>query len=221
MSTDSIQAPRGKTRSDILNVLKRSEGLTADQLATQLGITSMAVRKHLATLEAEGLIEASIERRPIGRPANVYRLSEQSDALFPQQYDTLAVEMLIDLATLDGPGKLDLLFSRRADRTYEYLEQRVSTARTFDERVQALAEGMDALGYLAEWEQVRPGVYVVNQYNCAIQRIAASFPQVCYYEMETYQKLLDANVERTCHLASGDHLCSYLITERRSGASVE
>lgn len=218
MSSELVQPQRGKTRTDILNALKRSDGMTADQLATQLGVTSMAIRKHIAALEAEDLIDTSIERRPIGRPARVYRLSSQSDPLFPRQYETLAVDLLIDLAAMDGPGKLDLLFNRRADRTYEYLEQRLSTARTFDERVRALAEGMDELGYLADWEQTGPGAYIVNQYNCAIQRIATAFPQVCYYELETYRKLLDADVRRNCHLASGDHMCSYVISERRSGA---
>lgn len=216
MSSETVHPQRGKTRTDILNVLKRSEGLTADQLATHLGITSMAVRKHIAALEAEGLIDSLIERRPVGRPARVYRLSEHSDTLFPRQYDALAVDLLIDLAAMDGPGKLDLLFNRRADRTYEYLEQRLSTARTFDERVQALAEGMDELGYLADWERTGPGTYVVNQYNCAIQRIATAFPQVCFYELETYRRLLDADVRRSCHLASGDHVCCYVITKRNS-----
>lgn len=216
MSSETVHPQRGKTRTDILNVLKRSDGLTADQLAGQLGITSMAVRKHIAALEAEDLIESSIERRPIGRPARVYRLSEHSDTLFPQQYEALAVDLLIDLAAMDGPGKLDLLFSRRADRTFEYLEQRLSGAATFDERVKALAEGMDELGYLADWEQTGPGAYVVNQYNCAIQRIASTFPQVCHHELETYRRLLDADVRRSCHLASGDHMCCYVITEREA-----
>ncbi len=220
MSSETLHPPRGKTRTDILNVLKRSDGLTADQLAAQLGITSMAVRKHIAALEAEALIDSSVERRPVGRPARVYRLSEQSDTLFPRQYDALAVDLLIDLAAMDGPGKLDLLFDRRADRTFEYLEQRLSGATTFDERVQALAEGMDELGYLADWEQTGPGTYVVNQYNCAIQRIATAFPQVCFYELETYRRLLDADVRRNCHLVSGDHLCSYVITEREPESPV-
>ncbi|MEX2314372.1 MAG: winged helix-turn-helix transcriptional regulator, partial [Thermomicrobiales bacterium] len=53
---DSALQPRGKTRGGILNVLKRTDGQTADQLAERLGITSMAVRKHLTALEREGMI---------------------------------------------------------------------------------------------------------------------------------------------------------------------
>jgi DeoR family transcriptional regulator, suf operon transcriptional repressor len=212
------QAParrgRGATRNAILDALKRADGLTADQLARRLGITPMAVRKHLAALAADGLATASSTRRAVGRPAQVYRLSARSDDLFPKQYDSIVLEFLSDLARLDGPEKVDLLFNRRAERTFEYLERRVSPAATFDERVAALAEGMDELGYLVNWECTGPGCYVVTQHNCAIQRVAGSFPQACFYELETYRRLLDAEVTRSCHILSGDHMCSYEIRQR-------
>jgi DeoR family suf operon transcriptional repressor len=211
---DHLSAPRGKTRSDVLNALKRADGLTVDQLATSLGITSMAVRKHLAALERDDFVISEVVRRPIGRPARVYRLSAQSDDLFPKEYDSIAVEFLSDLVTMDGPDKVDLLFNRRAERTYEFLEARISAAHTFEERVAALAEGMDELGYLAYWEQTGPNTYTVSQFNCAIQRIASTFPQACFYELETYRKLLGAEVYRSCHMISGDHMCCYVIERR-------
>lgn len=211
---DMLPAPRGRTRSDILNALKRSDGLTVDDLARMLGITPMAVRKHLSALEREGLIDSSVVRRRVGRPARAYRLTEQSDDLFPKGYDSIAVEFLSDLVAMDGPDKVDLLFNRRADRTFSYLEARVGRATTFDERVAALAAGMDELGYLTCWEKTGPDTYAVSQYNCAIQRIATTFPQACHYELETYRRLLNADVQRACHLMAGDHMCSYIIRQR-------
>jgi len=205
---------RGKTRNDVLQALKRADGLTADQLATQLGLTTMAVRKHLAALERDNLISSTLERRPVGRPARVYGLLPASEDLFPNEYDSIVVEFLSDLISLDGPDKVDLLFNRRAERTFEYLEARVAGARSFDERVAALASGMDELGYLASWEQTGPGEYALSQYNCAIQRIATTFPQACFYELETYRRLLDAEVHRSCHMVAGDHMCCYVIRQR-------
>jgi len=211
---DRLPAPRGKTRNDILNALKRADGLTVDQLSRGIGITSMAVRKHLAALERDELVASELRRRPVGRPARAYRLTDESESLFPKGYDSIVVEFLSDLVMMDGPEKVDLLFNRRADRTFAFLEARVSHARTFDERVAALATGMDELGYLTHWEKTGPGSYAVRQYNCAIQKIAMTFPQACYYELETYRKLLNADVERACHLMAGDHMCSYIIRQR-------
>src|SRR5690606_23963581 len=87
-----LNAPRGSTRRKVLSTLKKSDGLTADQLAALLGITAMAVRKHLAALEQENLVETTVERRPVGRPAHVYRLSAAADEFFPKHYDVVITD---------------------------------------------------------------------------------------------------------------------------------
>ena len=50
MQRATITPDRPSTREQLLTLLKKSEGLTADQLARMLGITSMAVRTHLTAL---------------------------------------------------------------------------------------------------------------------------------------------------------------------------
>src|SRR4051812_45186593 len=79
----------GSTRRTIIEALNRQDGLTANQLAEMLEITSMAVRKHLAQLETEELIGSTIERRPVGRPVNHFHLTEAAERLFPNTSDQL------------------------------------------------------------------------------------------------------------------------------------
>lgn len=207
-------APRGATRRKILYTLKKSDGLTADQLAGLLGITSMAVRKHLAALENDELIDATVVRRAIGRPANVYRVTPMAEDFFPKHYDVVATELLTDLLQIDGEPKVNLLLERRAERTREFLSERLSRARNLRERVAALAEGMDELGYYAVWEQRDETTYIIKQYNCAINRVAACFPAACNYEADMFCQLLDADVERATHVLAGDHVCGYIIRQR-------
>lgn len=215
-SSSSDRAPRGTTRRKILTSLKKSDGMTADQLAVLLGITSMAVRKHLAALQQDGLIDTRIVRQAVGRPTHVYRVSSLADDFFPKQYDTIITELLTDLIDIDGEAKVDLLLSRRADRTREFLEARLRGIESLEERVAALAEGMDELGYLASWEPLDADTFLLKQYNCAIQRVATCFPGACYHEAEIYRRLLDAEVERTTHIATGDRACCYLIRPHSS-----
>ncbi len=209
------QIPRGATRRRILTTLKKSDGLTADQLAVLLGITSMAVRKHLAALERDGLVESSLVRGSVGRPAHVYRLSSLAEDFFPKQYDLVVTDLLTDLMRIDGEEKVDLLLARRAERTRQFLAERIRLADSFGERVQALAEGMDELGYLACCERVDDSTYLIKQYNCAINRVAACFPAACRYEAEVFRQLLDADVERASHILTGDHACCYVIRQRK------
>jgi predicted ArsR family transcriptional regulator len=211
--------PRGATRRKILYTLKKSDGLTADQLAALLGITSMAVRKHLTALENDELIEATLERRAIGRPANLYRIAPLAEDFFPKHYDMVVTELLADLVQIDGAQKVNQLLERRAERTCEYLRERISHARTLGERVEALAEGMDELGYYAVCEQCDESTWIIKQYNCAINRVAACFPVACNYEAQMFRQLLDADVERANHVLAGDHLCGYVIRARQPSAT--
>jgi predicted ArsR family transcriptional regulator len=215
------QAPHGTTRRKILSTLKKSDGLTADQLAGLLGITSMAVRKHLAALESDGLVEATVERRAVGRPANVYHLSSLADDFFPKHYDLVVTELLADLARIDGRNKVDLLLERRSERTREYLRQRIADAETLAERVDALTQGMDDLGYLAVSEQIDNDTFLIKQYNCAINRVACCFPIACQYEAEMFRDLLAADIERGNHVLSGDHMCCYVVRAKPLPSHVE
>ncbi|MDI3341559.1 MAG: transcriptional regulator [Sphaerobacter sp.] len=205
------RAPRGATRRRILTTLKKSDGLTADQLAGLLGISAMAVRKHLAALERDGLVASTTVRRAVGRPVHVYRLSSLADDFFPKQYDLVITDLLTDLVQIDGEQKVDLLLARRAERTRAFLADRLRSATTLAERVAALAAGMDDLGYLASCEQVDEDTFLLKQYNCAINRVAACFPGACYYEAQMYRELLGAEVERSTHIVAGDHMCCYVI----------
>lgn len=217
MSTQTgPNAVHGITRRQVLTTLKKSDGLTADQLSVLLGITSMAVRKHLSALERDGLIESTVVRRPVGRPVHVYRLSSLADDFFPKHYHLVITDLLSDLMELDGEQKVELLLARRAERTRQFLEARVGKAGTFEERVEALAEGMDELGYLAAWERIDDSTYIIRQYNCAIQRVANCFPVVCQYESECFGEILDADVERCSHILAGDCMCGFLIRARQN-----
>ncbi|MFN3337825.1 MAG: helix-turn-helix transcriptional regulator [Thermomicrobium sp.] len=211
MRQATITPDRPSTREQLLTLLKKSEGLTADQLARMLGITSMAVRKHLTALERDGLVTASLLRRKIGRPARLYRLSAQADALFPQQYDAMLTDVLRDLAALDGPAKVDLLLRRRIERAGQMLARELEGTPTLRERVRKLAETLDALGYYTTWEQLDGETFRLCQYHCPIRQVAANFPTICDAEAELYRALLRADIERRCLLASGDPCCSYLI----------
>ncbi|HUY99748.1 MAG TPA: metalloregulator ArsR/SmtB family transcription factor [Thermomicrobiaceae bacterium] len=205
------QAPRGVTRRRILTTLRKSDGLSADQLAVLLGITSMAVRKHLAALEHDGLVATTVARGGIGRPAHIYRLSSLADDFFPKRYDLLATDLLSDLLRIDGEQKVELLLARRAERTRQSLAQRLEGVDTLVERVATLAEELDQLGYLASSEQLDDGTCVLRQYNCVIHRVASCFPGACHFEQQMYRDLLGADVERSSHIATGGSMCCYVI----------
>ncbi len=204
-----MERRHGTTRREILDALRRSTGLTADQLADSLGVTAMAVRKHLAALQTEGLLTAQIERRPVGRPVHLYALAPAAQQAFPQQYQDLTVELLEDLRNLDGGEKVTLLFRRRTERAYERLAP-VVAERPLPEQLGLITEYLDEQGYLANWEATPEGDYLLKEHNCAIYGVAQCNPEVCACELDLFRRLLpETTVERERHVVDGDGYCCY------------
>lgn len=209
-----MERRHGTTRREILDALRRSAGLTADQLADSLGVTAMAVRKHLAALQTAGLLTARTERRPLGRPVHVYVLGPAAQDSFPQQYEDLTTELLDDLRSIDGGEKVGLLFRRRAERTYERLAPAVAD-RPLPEQLGILTEYLDAQGYVAAWEATPEGEYLLKEHNCAIYGVARCAPEVCACELDLFRRLLtDAEVVREQHVVDGDGYCCYRLRPR-------
>jgi predicted ArsR family transcriptional regulator len=212
-----MERRHGTTRREILDALRRSTGLTADQLAESLGLTAMAVRKHLAALEGEGLLASCVERRPVGRPVHVYTLTPQARDTSPQQYRDLTTDLLDDLRALDGGEKIATLFRRRAERTCADLEPALA-GQSVPHRLATLAEYLDRQGYLAEWEELPDGDYLLKEHNCAIYGVARCTPEACGCELELFRRLFsDAEVERERHIFDGDPLCCYRLRPKPAG----
>ena len=63
-------------RGDVLVAVKKSQPVTAKELAAEFGLTPNAVRRHLKELEAEGLVGCARQVRGVGGPMLGYSLTE-------------------------------------------------------------------------------------------------------------------------------------------------
>src|SRR5690606_40953065 len=98
--------PHAGTRKRVARSILENGPSTAAALAKRLGLTPAAVRRHLDTLLADGMIDA---RRPHahghrgrGRPAKVFVLTDAGRNAFEQAYDDLAVSALQFLVRTGG-----------------------------------------------------------------------------------------------------------------------
>lgn len=207
--------PIQPTRQRILVELKRSGGLTCQELAGILGITSMGVRRHLITLERDGLVRYRVKQRGPGRPSYVYHLTELAEEMFPRNYGQLTNELLSYIELLDGEAKIQSLFDQRAQRRIGHAQARLK-GLSFPHKVMELARILEDDGYLAEVIQVDPRTFILREHNCAIHQVAARFQQACASELSFLRAVLpEAEVEREHHMVSGERFCGYRITLRQ------
>ena len=67
------------TKDQILSLLKLNGSMTILELAHELEITEMAVRRNIQTLERDKLILSDVKKQTLGRPSKVYQLAEQGE----------------------------------------------------------------------------------------------------------------------------------------------
>ncbi len=198
------------TRRVLLTMLKTKGPLSVSSMAGQLGITEMAVRRHINTMERDGLIEAELVRQAMGRPTNVYSLTALADDLFPKNYHDLTLDLLGELEGETERGVVGDLFEKRKQKLLMKYKGRMSD-KNLKQRVAELAMIQNANGYMADWEQDGGGNYVLSEYNCPISRVANQYDHACRCELSLFESLLETKVERTECLAKQGKKCVYII----------
>ena len=208
----TIQVPAPRRR--ILIALKERGGMTADELAEALGISAVAVRRHLTNLERDRLVEHEQTQRGMGRPSYIYRLTETAHQIFPHNYDQLASYFLEAIQELYGQQAVDRIFEHRTQELAETYRPQVNAAE-LPHRLEQLTRLREADGYMPAWEKQEDGTYVLRQYHCPILHVAAGCDEACAHELALFVDLLDAEVTRQNHQVSGDAECSYEIRPKQ------
>jgi predicted ArsR family transcriptional regulator len=206
------QAESAPTRRAVLDLLKRNGEQTVAQLGAALGVSGVAVRRHLEVLEHVGLVRQSTRPQGRGRPAYVYALTEVGHDLVPRNYHQLVAQLLEAATSELGPEAVERLFDPRQQELAELYRTR-TRGQPLPQLASALAAIQDENGYMAECAAAGDGQFVVREHNCAIARVAGSWPTACAHELALFKQLAGpgVEVERVAHIQAGDPVCAYVL----------
>jgi len=203
----------GSTRDAIIYKLRSQGRMQISVIAHELGLTEMAIRRHMHELSKQGYVEIISIKQAMGRPLHAYELTLKAEELFPRNYQLLTVDLLRELE--DDPDTqpiIDRMFQGRKRK----LSQRYAASmkhKDLADRVEVLANIQRAGGYMAETKQDEQ-YYYIEEYNCPIKSVADHYYQACQCELELFQELLDAPVERVECLSKGGMKCNYRILKQ-------
>ena len=212
-AAEGLTVGRHRVAASLLN-----EGpATVTAVAQRLHISTTAVRRHLDSLQADGLV-ASTERPPYGpsprrgrgRPARVFALTAAGRATFPSSYDHLAVAALDFLFATSGPEAVTAFAQRRASELGREIAQRLGAGwqeAPAEQQVVAVAEALSALGFAASADPAPTGTQLC-QHHCPVAHVAEQYPQLCEAETEAFASLLGRHVQRLATIAHGDGVCT-------------
>src|SRR5262249_21632834 len=162
-----------------------------------------AVRRHLAGLQKDGLVDCRMVRQSRGRPTYRYRLTPKAESLFPSGLATMAFDLLDAVHELKGhQGVMELLTMRD-----EFLVKKHAgrlAEMPFEDRIQEVVKIYSESGFMTEWKKLEDGNYFIFQQHCAIHHLATQYRQICVLEPKLMEKLLGVKVTREKFMLKDD-----------------
>ena len=195
------------TREIILEAIKQSNEATVESLAEAADVSPVTVRHHLNSLQAEGLLETRSVRRKVGRPYYVYSLSDQGNELFPQRYMRLSSRLLDELKAQFPDGTVDALFSSVVQQIVDEHRREFEDLSTED-RLDFLVDLLGEEGFLASWEKSGDR-YILSEYSCPYFSIGQKHDEVCMFDRQLVQIVLDKEIEQDSCMLDGDSQCQF------------
>jgi predicted ArsR family transcriptional regulator len=203
------------TRGRIVSLLQRSS-LTVDDMASQLGLTSNAIRAHLTAMERDGLVRRVGTRRGTTRPSLVFTLSPEVEQLLSRAYVPL-LQQLVRVFARELPEKQMEALLRRAGR--ELADDR-SAGRKLGGSLQsrvALASRLlnEELGALTHVEQ--NGRYVIRGASCPLSALTGKHPSVCLAMESLVSEIVGVRARECCERDERPRCC-FVISNGKASA---
>jgi predicted ArsR family transcriptional regulator len=200
------------TRGKIVDLLRRSD-LTANEIAARLALTHNAVRSHLAALQREGLVREGGSRRSGTRPAVVYALAPEAEAIFSRAYIPFVAHLVRILQEKLEQRELDAVM-RGVGRS---LASEWPRARgTLPKRVRAASELLEELGALNEIDRLDGG-FVIRGYGCVLSQAVNRRPEICWAMESLLAELVEAPVRECCDRGGDRPRCCFEIAVSSAG----
>lgn len=162
-----------------MKLLTKQE-LSAQSLAQTLGVSAAAVRQHLETLNALGLVNRRKVITKPSRPTFLYRLSRRGAETFPKRYDLLITLVIDVVRERDGANAVSDLVEAAAERLAGQLRTAVHAADP-QQRWDSLMEWCEAeLAWHADVAAGPNGGRRVRIHQCPFHAVARRHdPIVC------------------------------------------
>lgn len=207
-------------RKRILEILKEQGNATVAELARELGMAPVSVRHHLDILQGDNLICIDRVRRKgsVGRPQQVYALTDEANALFPNDFANLAANLVQELKRILPPEEVERAFESIARNMAEEMPGHGQTGLSLEERLEQITDYLNQRGYLARWERAdddaqgeQTPVYLIHKHNCPYAGVSDEHPELCMMDQALIDELVGGHCERTQSMVGNQLCCTYRV----------
>jgi len=174
----------GRTqRLEILNSLKRTKGMSVNELVGKMKMSYMGIKQHCLTLERDGYLDTWRRPQKMGRPEMVYRLTRRSHDLFQADSNQFTLELLKSTQEIYGANAPEKLLYNVFEKKTAALKAKVK-AETVADRAKWLARLRDNEGYMAQFVTSEVGGPQILECHSPIMNLLEQYPIIARFEQD-------------------------------------
>jgi len=204
-----LLAEIGRTqRLEILNSLKRTKGMSVNELVEKMKMSYMGIKQHCLTLERDGYLDTWRRPQKMGRPEMVYRLTRRTHDLFQSDSNQFTLDLLQSVQEIYGPNAAEKLLYNVFERKTAALKDKVK-GDIVAERAKWLARIRDNEGYMAQFTTNENGGPQIVECHSPILNLLERYPIIARLEQDMFEAVLGTKVRREESRASGLYECAF------------
>ena len=202
------------SRGRIVTLLQRGAS-TIDDMASELGLTSNAVRAHITAMERDGIVQRVGQRRGTTRPFHVFQLTPEVEQLLSQAYVPLLTQLVRVFANALPSKQVNALMREAGRGLANELPFPTRPTASLHARVSAASELLNThLGAVTHVE--RNGGYVIRGASCPLAALTGKHPAVCLAMESLLTELLGVVVTECCDRRGRPKCCFEIGDQGRS-----
>lgn len=200
----------GRTqRLEIINTLKRTRGLSVNELVAKMKMSYMGIKQHCLTLERDGYLDTWRRPQKMGRPEMVYRLTRRSHDLFPCDSNDLTLEILKSVKEIYGTNAPEKMLYNVFERKTAALKAKVKGASVAD-RAKWLVKEREKEGFMSQYIiDDKDGGPQILECHSPIMNLLDEYPIVGRLEQDLVEAILGTPVRREETRTSGLYECAF------------
>ena len=203
-----LLAEIGRTqRLEIVNALKRSRGLSVNELVDRMRMSYMGIKQHCLTLQRDGYLDTWRRPQRMGRPEMVYRLTRRAHDLFQADSNRFTLELLESVQQMYGSNAPEKLLYNLFEKKTASVREKIKGA-TVGERAKSLARIRDLEGYMSQFVTDDGGPQILECHT-PLQNILDKYPIIGRFEQEMFEQVLGTRVRRQETRNSGLYECAF------------
>jgi DeoR family transcriptional regulator, suf operon transcriptional repressor len=193
------------SRGRIVSLLQAG-GLTADDIASRLGLTRSAVRIHMTAMERDGVVRRVGKRPGTTRPSYVFGLTPEVEQLLSKAYIPLLMQLVRVFSSALPAGQLDDLLREAGKGLADELSQGKRLSGSLRSRVAMASEIMNE--HLGATTRVEGnGGYVIRGAGCPLAALTGKSPGVCLAMERLVSEVVGVSARECCDRTERPRCC--------------